>query len=348
MENLYNFIENTAVFELNQEEGHAYFVPEKHLSLNGQWKFKFTDVPEKIPHEFFSVGYDDQAWAEIAVPSNWEMQGYGDAMFRNVSLTFSANPPEVPRDYNPTGAYRRRFTLPADWQGQEVLLRLEKTASASFVWINGQEVGYNEGAHEPAEYNITSYVKPGENVIAVHVVKFSDGYYLEGQDYWRLAGIFDDVWIYAAPKVRLFDWAVTTDLDETFTDADLKVQVTVKSATPQPQSGWTVKAVLVDSHDQAVAEFVSEAFDVAANGKTSVSLSQKITNPAKWTAETPTLYRLKLTLQGRKDARQDEASVSIGFKETQIVGEVFYLNGVAIKSMPSISYAAPEFGPCHG
>ena len=350
MENLYNFIENTAVFELNQEEGHAYFVPEKHLSLNGQWKFKFTDVPEKIPHEFFSVGYDDQAWAEIAVPSNWEMQGYGDAMFRNVSLTFSANPPKVPRDYNPTGAYRRRFTLPADWQGQEILLRLEKTASASFVWINGQEVGYNEGAQEPAEYNITSYVKPGENVIAVHVVKFSDGYYLEGQDYWRLAGIFDDVWIYAAPKVRLFDWAVTTDLDETFTDADLKVQVTVKSATPQPQSGCTVKAVLVDSHDQAVAEFVSEAFDVPANGKTSVSLSQKITNPAKWTAETPTLYRLKLTLQGRKDARQDEASVSIGFKETQIVGEVFYLNGVAIKvnainshmQHPSLGHAMDE------
>ena len=103
MENLYQFIENTDVFELNQEEGHAYFVPEKHLSLNGDWKFKFTDVPEKMPKDFFEVGYDDRAWADIAVPSNWEMQGFGDAMFRNVSLSFQADPPNVPRDYNPTG-----------------------------------------------------------------------------------------------------------------------------------------------------------------------------------------------------------------------------------------------------
>lgn len=331
LENLYDFIENTAVFELNQEEGRAYFIPERHVSLNGQWKFKFTDVPEKMPQDFFSATYDDQAWADITVPSNWEMQGFGDAMFRNVSLTFQANPPKVPRDYNPTGAYRRRFTLPSDWQGQEIFLRLEKTASASFVWINGHEVGYNEGAQEPAEYNITSYVKPGENVIAVHVVKFSDGYYLEGQDYWRLAGIFDDVWIYATPKVRLFDWAVITDLDEAFTDAQLKVQVAVKNYSQQLQSGYTVKAVLVDRNGRAVTEFTSKAFDVAANGKTEVSLSTPVTNPAKWTAETPTLYQLKLMLQGRDNVPQDQASVTMGFKETQIKGEVFYLNGVAIK-----------------
>lgn len=331
MENLYQFIENTDVFELNQEEGHAYFVPEKHLSLNGDWKFKFTDVPEKMPKDFFEVGYDDQAWADIAVPSNWEMQGFGDAMFRNVSLSFQADPPNVPRDYNPTGAYRRRFTVPSDWQGQKIFLRLEKTASASFVWINGHEVGYNEGAQEPAEYDITSYVKPGENVIAVHVVKFSDGYYLEGQDYWRLAGIFDEVWIYAAPKVRLFDWAVVTDLDETFTDADLKVQVVVKNASEQVQSGSTVKAGLVDASDQEVATFESAAFDVAAQGKAEVSLSTRVSNPAKWTAETPTRYRLKLVLQGGDGSVLNEAAVVIGFKETQIKGEVFYLNGVAIK-----------------
>ena len=132
------------------------------------------------------------------------MQGYGDKLFRNVHAPFKANPPFVPKEYNPTGAYRKTFTLPASWENDQVFLRLEKVASASFVWVNGQAIGYNEGAQEPAEYNITKYLKPGKNTVAIHVLKYSDGYYLEGQDYWRLAGIFDDVWLYATPSVRLF------------------------------------------------------------------------------------------------------------------------------------------------
>lgn len=134
--------------------------------------------------------FSDKQWKEIEVPSNWEMQGYGDKLFRNVSAPFQVNPPHVPKEYNPTGLYRRTFKTPSGWSGEEqVFLRLEKVASASFVWVNGCEVGYNEGAQEPAEYNITSYLKPGENTLAVCVLKYSDGYYLEGQDYWRLAGI---------------------------------------------------------------------------------------------------------------------------------------------------------------
>ena len=132
------------------------------------------------------------------------MKGYGDPLFRNVSTPFRPDPPRIPREYNPTGSYRRSFIVPASWKDKEVFLRMEKTASASFVWVNGKEVGYNEGGQEPAEYNITRYIKPGENSMAVVVYKYSDGYYLEDQDYWRLAGIFDDVWLFAAPKVRIF------------------------------------------------------------------------------------------------------------------------------------------------
>ena len=195
LDNLYDFIENTSVFELNQEEGRSYHIPQKHLSLNGEWKFLYSDVPENIPADFYKINYNDWDWEKIKVPSNWEMEGYGDRLFRNVQAPFKANPPFVPREYNPTGAYRRTFTLPSSWKGDQVFLRMEKVASASFVWINGEEVGYNEGAQEPAEYNITKYLRQGKNTIAVHVVKYSDGYYLEGQDYWRLAGIFDDVWM---------------------------------------------------------------------------------------------------------------------------------------------------------
>jgi beta-galactosidase len=124
----------------------------------------------------------------IRVPSNWEMKGYGDPLFRNVTTPFRPDPPRVPKEYNPAGSYRRSFNIPSSWSGKEVFLRMEKTASASFVWVNGKEVGYNEGGQEPAEYNITNYIRSGKNTIAVVVYKYSDGYYLEDQDYWRLAG----------------------------------------------------------------------------------------------------------------------------------------------------------------
>ncbi len=233
-DDLYHFIENLDVFEYGQEESRAYYIPGHHVLLNGNWKFCYADTPQKIPANFYEEKYSDAKWATIDVPSNWEMRGYGDPLFRNVSAPFKADPPKTPRDYNPTGAYRTTFTIPAEWSGEEVFLRFEKVASASFLWINGQEVGYNEGAQEPAEYNITKYLKKGRNTLAMKVIKYSDGFYLEGQDYWRLAGIFDDVYLYATPKTRLFDWYVTTDLDKDYRDADLNIEVSVRSYDKQP------------------------------------------------------------------------------------------------------------------
>jgi len=193
LSHIYDFLENTSVFELNQEAGHVPLIPylnkdealknnrikaTSYLSLNGTWKFHFADVPEGTPDNFFAENYNDSKWDTIHVPSNWEMQGFGDPIFRNVTTPFHPDPPHVPREYNPTGSYRRTFILPPSWNGQQVFLRMEKTASASFVWVNGNEAGYNEGAQEPAEYNITRFLKPGKNTIAVNVYKYSDGYYL--------------------------------------------------------------------------------------------------------------------------------------------------------------------------
>jgi len=240
LDNIYSYLENTSVFEQNQEEGHVPLVPYMsvndalinnkkkspgYLSLNGTWKFHFSETPEGAPRDFYAVNFNDKKWDTIHVPSNWEMQGFGDPLFRNVNTPFPPDPPLVPKEYNPTGSYRRSFLIPSGWKDKEIFLRMEKTASASFIWINGREVGYNEGAQEPAEYNITKYVRPGKNTIAVLVTKYSDGYYLEDQDYWRLAGIFDDVWICAFPKIRFFDWFATTDLDERYEDAKLEISV---------------------------------------------------------------------------------------------------------------------------
>ncbi len=345
MDHLYDFIENTTVFELNQEEGRAYFIPEKRLSLNGTWKFYWSDVPEGIPSHFYDTGFNDRKWDQIEVPSNWEMKGYGDKLFRNVHAPFKANPPFVPREYNPTGAYRKVFTLPVAWKDDQIFLRMEKVASASFVWINGQEVGYNEGAQEPAEYNITRYLKPGQNTIAVHVVKYADGYYLEGQDYWRLAGIFDDVWLYATPAVRLFDWQVVTDLDDAYKDADLNLTVDIKKYTPVSTSSFQLSAQLLDAANQPVAELSGEPFTIDQPGRKQLTLTKHITNPKKWTSETPNLYTLKMQLLATDGRVQDQAQIRIGFKETEIRGETFYLNGVPLKVNAQNSHMQhPEWG----
>ncbi|KAA6343031.1 Beta-galactosidase [termite gut metagenome] len=331
LDNLYDFIENTSVFEWNQEEGRTYFIPEKQIRLNGDWKFFWSNTPEGIPRDFYTLGYNDRKWASILVPSNWEMQGYGDKLFRNVHAPFKANPPFVPHENNPTGAYRKTFSLPSSWKGEQVFLRLEKVASASFVWVNGQEAGYNEGAQEPAEYNITPFLKQGTNTLAVLVTKYSDGYYLEGQDYWRLAGIFDDAWLYATSPVRLFDWQVITDLDDTYTDAHLMIKVDAKKYTKATAPGYKIEAQLMDSRGQMVAELKSNPFSFDSSDKKQVVLEKIITHPEKWTAETPALYTLKMQLLTSEGDWVDKAQTRVGFKETEIRNGIFYLNGVPIK-----------------
>ena len=330
LERIYDYIENLSVFEENQEEGHAYYVADEHLSLNGQWRFFYANKPEEVPQDFFLPNFRDGKWDKIDVPSNWEMKGYGDPIFRNVPTPFKATPPNVPREYNPTGAYRRTFTLPGDWKGKQVFLRMEKTQSASFVWINGQQVGYNEGGQEPAEYDVTPFLKAGKNTIAVCVLKYCDGYYLEGQDYWRLAGIFDDVTLYATPKTRLFDWYITTDLDEQYRDAQLNIAVDVKSYE-ETDATYAVRATLTDAKGNRVKEMTTEPFTMNGKGKKSLNLASLVSNPDKWTAETPTLYTLKLELLAQGGKAIQQITRKMGFKETEIRHQTFYLNGKPIK-----------------
>ena len=372
LEDLSYYVENLKVFELNQEEGRAYHIPEKSILLNGNWKFDYQETPDAVAKDFFKPGFNDRKWAELPVPSNWEMHGYGEPLFRNVQSPFPhtipltmidslqrivdgkipaserdkrfaerrlmgskptdpyvINVPEAPMYFNPTGAYRKSFNIPTSWKGDKIFLRMEKVASASFVWVNGEQVGYNEGAQEPAEYDITKYVKPGKNTLAVLVLKYSDGYYLEGQDYWRLAGIFDDVWVYATPQARIFDWQVITDFDKTYTDSDLSVAVDVKGYDAAA-SGLKLNAV-VSRNGKTVAEMTAPAFDVKAGGKHTVKLQTLVKSPEKWSSETPALYDMTLTLTDAAGNTVDSVTKRIGFKKTEIIDGVFYLNGVALK-----------------
>ena len=351
LDRLSDYIENTSVFEENQEPGRAFHIPAQSLSLNGTWKFGYFESPAEVPADFFKPAFNDRKWGTIEVPSNWEMQGYGQAVFRNVSAPFYIVPPEEIRnrfrrrfqedvppfavqfpkapEFNPTGAYRTTFNLPRDWKGEQVFLRFEKVASASFVWINGQEVGYNEGAQEPAEYNVTKYLKPGKNTLAVLVLKYSDGYYLEGQDYWRLAGIFDDVTLYASPQARIWDWQVITDFGPDFVDSDLSVAVTLRGFDLQG-SGYRVKAT-VSKDGKNVAEMAGGPVAIGPGSCQTVNLAAKVKAPEKWTAETPALYRLDLVLTDAAGQVVDRVDKRIGFKKTEIRDGVFYLNGQPVK-----------------
>ena len=360
LKNVYKYIENPRVLSLNQEEGHTPVVPyisvnealinEKsrssgYMSLNGTWKFHFANIPEETPAGFFLPGFDDSRWDTIHVPSNWEMQGFGDPLFRNVTTPFPPNPPYIPKEYNPTGSYRRSFTLPDPWNNKEVFLRMEKTASASFVWINGKEAGYNEGAQEPAEYNISRYLKPGLNTIAVNVYKYSAGYYLEDQDYWRLAGIFDDIWLFATPEEHISDWHAITALDEKYTDARLEISVAVKNYGKNLRNDLTVRATLYDAGKRPVKTFVSDKFSLQQGGTQNVLLSGDIKDPAKWSAEFPNLYTLIYELINSSGKTVEVINGRIGFKKTEIKNQVFYLNSVPVKLNGINSHMQhPKFG----
>lgn len=370
MEDLSYYVENPDVFELNQEDGRSYHIPEKSILLNGEWKFMYAESPDDIPAGFFRSGFNDRKWEDIHVPSNWEMQGFGEPLFRNVAAPFPNTLPSSMRDslqmivdgkipademqkrragyqlsgiskdplavevpfvpeYNPTGAYRTSFSIPSSWKGDRIFLRLEKVASASFVWVNGQQVGYNEGAQEPAEYDVTEYVKPGRNTLAVLVLKYSDGYYLEGQDYWRLAGIFDDVWVFATPQARIFDWQVITGFDSTYTDSDLDIAVDIRGYDPQ-SSEYKVEAV-ISREGEDVAVMQGSPFRLGKEGRCKVDLNSMVKSPEKWTSETPVLYDMTLSLSDASGNLVDKVTKRIGFKKTEIIDGVFYLNGVPVK-----------------
>lgn len=343
MQNLSHYVENPEIFGEGQEDGRAFHIPSKSISLNGTWKFFYGENPYEIPQDFFSTSFNDRKWAAIEVPSNWEMQGFGQPLFRNVRAPFktlspgsdgtpdpfAVMPPHVPMDLNPTGAYRTTFTIPASWKGDQVFLRFEKVASASFVWVNGRQVGYNEGGQEPSEYNVTGYVKPGKNTLAVLVLKYSDGYYLEDQDYWRLAGIFDDVNLYASPDSRIWDYQLITDFDGSYTDSEVSLSMDIR-AYDAAKEGYSVTA-LISKDGRTVAEMTATDISVPAGGSTVVKMNSKVTAPEKWSAETPSLYTLAMTLKDASGKTVDTMTKRMGFKKTEIRDGVFYLNGQPVK-----------------
>jgi beta-galactosidase len=347
LEDVYHYIENPSIIDLNQEPFHVPLLPfqtvnealgnnwsksASFLSLNGQWKFRWSENPEVSPKDFFTEQFNDKSWDLIPVPSNWEMHGYGDPVFRNIAQPFKANPPFIPHDYNPVGSYRKTFNFPASFKGKQVFLHLESVTSAAFVWVNGKQVGYNQGANEPAEFNITPYLKPGKNLIAINVYKYSDGTYLEDQDFWRLGGIFRNVFLFATPGTHIRDYFVKTDLDNQYQDATLDISAVVKNYEQQASSGFSVRATLYDNQKKHVySSLLSDKFSVEGINEKEIRLTSKIANPAKWSAEKPNLYHLTLELINTEGKVTEVLYNRIGFKKTEVKNQALLVNGVPVK-----------------
>jgi beta-galactosidase len=340
--------EDPAVSMRNVEPPRASFVPFASVqqaltlardqspytqSLNGTWRFHWAPVPEAAPAPFHEPGFDDRGWATIAVPSNWEMEGFGDPVFRNVHQPFPATPPLPPSDDNPVGSYRRTFRLPDSWQGRRVLLHFEAVKSAFTAWVNGREMGYNEGGFEPAEFDITSALQPGENVLAVQVLRYSDGTYLECQDMWRLAGIFRNVYLLSTPAVHVRDLSVVTDLDAAYRDARLVVTADVRNTGTTAAAGLSVRAQVFEAgRTPVLANPVAVTAAAIGGGETrTLRLEQAVANPRKWTAETPNLYTLTLELVDAAGTVTEVVSTRVGFREVEVRDQAVLINGVAVK-----------------
>lgn len=313
-------------------EGNRFASPFVRL-LNGTWRFHLAESPEAVPAGFYVAEFDDSGWDGIRVPGNWQLQGFADnPIYTNVKYPFTPNPPFVP-EKNPTGCYRTRFDLPADWQGRRVLISFEAVDSAFYAWVNGQQVGYSQDSRLPAEFDITAFVQPGENHLAVQVMRYSDGSYLEDQDFWLMSGIQRDVILYSKPQVAIEDFVVRTRFDERYEDAQLEIEAQITRVAWM--SAYHVEAMLYDDMGKPVfAEPLSagvsnqSSFSYPPARKTAHAMMKtRIVRPRRWTAETPHLYRLVLTLRNAEGEALDHESCRVGFRQVDIKDGVILING---------------------
>ncbi len=281
---------------------------ERFLSMEGKWKFNFVKNHQDAPQGFYALKYDDSKWVDFPVPGLFEMEGYGDKIYKNMGYawctTFKNNPPYVGETNNYTGSYRRTFDLPQNWKGQEVYFHVGSATSNLSVWVNGKYVGYSEDSKVAAEFNITKYLKPGKNLIAMQIMRWCDGSYLEDQDFWRFTGIAREVYLYATPKVHVQDITIGQEYQQ----GNGLLSVDVKLAGKA-----TVEAKLFDAAGNQVAE----------------GLKATVANAKAWTAETPNLYTLFIYLkQGNKTL--EVIKKKIGFRHIEIKGGQLLVNGQPI------------------
>lgn len=313
------------------------------LDLNGDWKFHWVQNPKERSGDFYRTDFDDQAWGFIKVPANWELNGYGIPIYVNQPYEFighakrygALNPPfDIPEDNNPVGSYRKKFVIPGSWDGRQVFIHLGAVKSAFFIWVNGQKVGYSEDSKLAAEFDITEFITPGENLVALQVYRWSDASYLECQDMWRISGIERDVFIYSTPKLDIRDFKITSVLDSAYERGVLHAELEInnykidKGALHSKPDTFSVEMELRDAAGNAVwKEKSGKTLSVLGSYHTSVSFNASIPNVSKWTAESPYLYDLFMTLRDKDSAVLQVVPVKAGFRTVELKDRKLLVNG---------------------
>ncbi len=297
-------------------------------SLNGQWQFCYAANPLLTPAGFEQPDYDAGDWDEIQVPGCWQLQGYDRPHYTNIAYPFPIDPPHVP-DENPTGVYRRSFSLPAEWSGERIILRFEGVDSAFHVWLNGCLVGFSKGSRLPAEFDVTDLVQAGDNALAVRVVKWSDGSYMEDQDCWWLSGIFRDVYLKAEPATGLDDLCVRTFLEHDYRDGRVELTARVANRATAAHTG-ALRAELRDATGATVA-MAETGLVLAAGEQAEVTIDLAVPACHAWNAEDPYLYTLLVELADADGALLDTTATRVGLRQVEITGEVFRVNGAPVK-----------------
>ncbi|MBN1561520.1 DUF4981 domain-containing protein, partial [candidate division KSB1 bacterium] len=301
-----------------------------YLDLNGVWKFHFAENPGAAPQDFFLNSHNVTGWADIEVPGTWQMQGWDHNVYRNIPMPFGPyDPPRVPDKINPTGSYVRTFSLPESWRDRRVYLHFDGVKSAYWVWLNGRYVGFDKGSMTAGEFDITNHLRPGENRLAVRVVRWSDGSYLEDQDMWRFSGIYRRVYLFAQPPVYIRDFFVTTDLDEAYQDATLQVHAFINNKSDLSAKNWTLRATVYDDTKYEVTSFTTAIPEM--RGEVRVALRHPVHDPMKWSAEKPNMYSLILELIDDDNQVRQVLEERFGFRKIDIKDAQLRINGVPIK-----------------
>ncbi|OPZ51297.1 MAG: Beta-galactosidase [Firmicutes bacterium ADurb.BinA052] len=306
--------------------------PERCIMLSGQWKFNWAANPAERPTRFFRADYDVSGWPEIAVPGNWQFQGYDIPIYTDVTYPFENTPPAIQAHFNPVGSYRRDFELPDDWAGRPIVLHFAGVNSAFYVWVNGSKVGFNQGTHMPAEFEISALTHPGKNTVAVEVYRWCAGSYLEDQDMWRLAGVFRDVFVYSPPPVHIRDFSVGCGLSADYTDAVMRAWAEVRNLSQRASGPLSMTVSLIDPFEgRCCGAWSAPVETISQFGSSCVEISAEVVNPRKWTAETPELYTALLELADESGACIHSARCSFGFRVIEVRGEQLLVNGAAVK-----------------
>lgn len=339
--------ENLKVLQRGRLQDHAYFVSyadaasaltyERGLSpwfrlLNGSWQFHYAEAPSLVPEGFEKNGFEDSAWATLEVPGHWQLQGFGKPHYTDLYYPFPVDPPRVPSD-NPTGCYRRSFHIPAAWKDRQIVLRFEGVDSAFHVWVNGQEAGYSQGSRLPSEFDITSFIREGDNQLAVKVYQWSDGSYLEDQDMWWLSGIFRDVSLFARPQVQIRDFTIRTELNDALDQGvlDIRAEIGSMNAADACGGGYRLNARLLDgSKAKEVGAAMVSGIEPVPGAAEPAQLRIQVEQPRLWSAEEPNLYHLLLTLEDQEGGIIECIPYQVGFRRIEIAGNRFLVNGVPI------------------